>query len=148
MVETISNQSVAKELNALMEVEYDAIAAYVAAIERLESEAFKSQLRDFMRDHERHVRKLNVAVMELGDEPVKKGDLMRLLTKGKVVVADLFGDKAILMAMKTNEDQTNKAYENILKGRYPEDIRRILLNGLSDERHHRDWITAKLNTLE
>ena len=34
-----------------------------------------------------------------------------LLTKGKVVIAGLMGDEAILQAMRTNEADTNTAYE-------------------------------------
>lgn len=148
MVEVVSNQTVSKQLNELIELDFDAIAAYQAAVQRLESEGYKTQLQAFMRDHERHVSVLSAAVRELGDEPVKKGDIKKLLTKGSVVLADLFGDKAILMAMRTNEEQTNKAYEAAAKGRFPEDIHRILLNNLSDERHHREWLIAKINAME
>ena len=34
-----------------------------------------------------------------------------ILTQGKVVLADMFGDSAILKAMKTNEDDTVTAYD-------------------------------------
>ena len=148
MSEAISKQSVKEELNALIEVDFDAIAAYQAAIERLDSDALKSKFREFLRDHERHVSQLSSAVIALGDEPATKGDLKRFLTKGKVVIADFLGDKAIMMAMKTNEDQTNKAYKKALEGHYPQDVRDIMLNGLSDEQSHRDWIMAKLKAME
>ncbi len=148
MVEAVSNKTVSKQLNELIEMDFDAIAAYQAAVERLESEGLKTQLLQFMRDHEQHVARLSAAVKELGGMPVKKGDIKRLLTKGSVFIADLFGDKAILMAMRVNEEHTNKAYEAAVKERFPEDIHRIVLGGLSDERHHRDWIVAKIKAME
>ena len=47
----------------------------------------------------------------MGRTPPKEGDMKALLTKGKVVIAGLMGDEAILQAMRTNEADTNTAYE-------------------------------------
>jgi len=40
---------------------------------------------------------------------------MQLLTTGKVLRANMVGDNTILQAMKSNEIDTNKAYENMKK---------------------------------
>jgi hypothetical protein len=45
----------------------------------------------------------------MGRTPPKEGDMKALLTKGKVVIAGLMGDAAILQAMRTNEADTNTA---------------------------------------
>lgn len=49
----------ADAIRALVELDFDAIEAYEAAINRLENAQFKTQLKSFKEDHERHVRDLN-----------------------------------------------------------------------------------------
>jgi hypothetical protein len=58
------------------------------------------------------------------------------------------GDKAILMAMKTNEDDTNTACERATqhKGISPE-LKKILSSNLADERRHRTWIEQTIKTM-
>lgn len=136
------------DLNDLIELDYDAVEAYRAAIERLDDSMSKRQLGEFMRDHERHTRELASCVRELGGRPATKGDAKRYLTKGKVVLADLAGDKAILRAMKSNEDETNSKYENALKRPdYSPQVRSLLEKNLSDERRHRAWIVSRIEQL-
>jgi uncharacterized protein (TIGR02284 family) len=134
-------------LNDVIAIDYDAIEAYEAAIERLENTAFQQQLGAFKADHERHVRDLSDCVTMLGGEARTEPDIKRILTKGKVVLANLSGDKAILQAMKSNEDQTNKTYEEAVQ-RYsnnaPSQVQEALRRGLEDERRHRDWIMQAL----
>jgi len=91
-----------------------------------------------MGDHERHVEELGKAVREEGGTPPSDGDAMMILTKGKVVIAGLVGDKAILMAMRANEEVTNTKYEDAVATGYPAPIQAILRRGLSDERRHKD----------
>ena len=56
------------------------------------------------------------------------------------------GDETILRAMRTNEDDTNTAYERATKFEYvtPE-IRAVLERNLQDERRHCAWILEQLN---
>jgi uncharacterized protein (TIGR02284 family) len=132
-------------LNALIELDYDAIEAYRAAITRLQGSEDRQQLATFMADHERHTRELAPLVSALGKEPAKGADVLQWLTKGKVIIASLVGDKAILMAMKTNEDDTNVAYERaIARTDLPSDVRVVIERNLSDERRHRAYIEARL----
>jgi hypothetical protein len=58
------------------------------------------------------------------------------------------GDKAILVAMKTNEDDTNTAYERAVnhEGRHAS-AEEVLRRGLADERRHRAWIDETLAAL-
>jgi hypothetical protein len=50
-------------------------------------------------------------ISQLGGAPPSGASGKSMLTQGKVVLSDLIGDKAILIAIKTNEDDTNTAYE-------------------------------------
>jgi uncharacterized protein (TIGR02284 family) len=132
-------------LNALLELDYDAIEAYRAAIARLESSEDRQQLATFLADHERHTRELTPLVSAMGKEPSKGADMKQWLTKGKVIIAGLVGDKAILMAMKTNEDDTNVAYERAMqRSDLPSNVRVVIERNLGDERRHRAYIEARL----
>lgn len=133
------------DLNDLIQLDYDAIAAYQSAIERLDKAEYKTKLTEFLGDHKRHVEELGKAVRNEGGTPPTGGDAMKILTKGKVLIAGLVGDEAILKAMSANEKVTNTKYEEAVKTGYAEEIQAILRQGLSDERRHKDWIEATLN---
>ncbi len=141
------NDKVINKLNDLIELDFDAIEAYQAAIERLESPEYKRTLGEFLADHERHTRNLRDLVIKLGGKPSDGPDFKRYLTKGKVVLADLVGqDRAILLAMRVNEEVTNKRYELALAsdGGMDAQTRQTVEANLADERRHREWIQAQV----
>lgn len=146
MATLTGNETVFLEtLNNLIELDFDAVEAYQAAIDRLDDVTAKEQLRQFMGDHQRHTRDLSEIVRELGGTPPTQGDFKRFLTKGKVVIAELAGDKGILQAMKSNEDDTNTAYERALKRNDVQPrAQDVLQRNLEDERRHRAWIEERL----
>lgn len=144
MTERLDAEDVVKNLNDLIELDYDAIAAYQAAIDRLEDNNYKAQLAIFMQDHENHISALSQLVSQEGGAPADKGDMKVILTKGKVVIADLAGDEAILKAMLMNEEVTNKSYENEVTKHYPQPIQSILQEHLDDERRHKEWLEVAL----
>lgn len=144
MSEVMDRDTIINKLIDVVELDYDAIEAYQAAIERLSDDSYKTKLGEFQRDHERHVRELSEAIKSKGGTPPESGDIKQVLTTGKVVIADLGGDQTILKAMKSNEDETNSKYEEVTKLEFPENIRRLLEAGLADERRHRAWIESTL----
>jgi rubrerythrin len=129
----------------IIELDYDAIEAYEAAIEKLEDPSFRAQMEGFCADHRRHVADLNPILERLGGIRVVQGDIKRVLTKGKVLIASLIGDRAVLLAMKTNEKDTNIAYERAVahEGLDASTIAALYRN-LGDERRHRAWIIETL----
>jgi rubrerythrin len=130
----------------LLELDYDAIEAYKAAIERIENQDYKSKLVEFKADHERHTEELSQLIRELGDEPPKGPSAKQYLTKGKVVIANLIGDNAILLAMKDNEEDTNTAYERLNTHKHKPDMANdVLSRGRADEGRHREWLNRTLN---
>jgi len=136
-------------LNALLELDFDAIEAYRAAIARLQGLDERTQLALFMADHERHTRELAPLIVGLGKEPSAGPDVKQWLTKGKVIIAGLMGDNAVLKAMKSNEEDTNAAYESaVARTDLPQHIRTVLDRNLGDERRHRAWIDARLQATE
>ena len=120
MTEAIRNQDeLIHLLNSLIALDYDAIEAYDAAVERLQG-TDKQQLAAFAADHRRHISALTPAVSSRGGVPAQHADFKRILTKGKVVFGGLMGDKQVLEAMKSNEDTTNKKYEEARQAAWKE----------------------------
>jgi uncharacterized protein (TIGR02284 family) len=135
-------------LNDLITLDYDAVSAYEAAIDRLTDGTDKTQLARFMEDHRRHITDLTPLVLEHGGKPVMQADFKEILTKGKVVIGGLMGDKVILEAMKSNEETTNKKYENATReAGIAARVRTVLERNLNDERRHRAWIEQRLATM-
>jgi uncharacterized protein (TIGR02284 family) len=146
MTTTVGTENTLEDLlEDLVQLDYDAADAYQAAIDRLENSSFRSALAEFKRDHLRHITELGDILSSMGRAPPKEGDMKALLTKGKVVIAGLMGDESILQAMRTNEADTNTAYERAVnfKG-LQANTRDVLERGLEDERRHCGWILETL----
>lgn len=140
-----TEKNIAEVLKDLLELEYDALEAYKAAVARLESVYYKEQMRSFQADHERHTFTVRNFIEELGATPPKEADFKAVLTKGKVVIGSIVGDKGILMAMLSNEEDTNLAYERIsARPDFPGHMRLALDQNLKDEQRHRNWIESAL----
>lgn len=140
MKEVLNSEEIISNLNDLIELDYDAIAAYESAIEKLEEQGLKNQLGDFLKDHQNHIANLSQYVRQAGGEPAEGPDMIKILTTGKVALAQLGGDHLILKAMRINEEVTNKTYEHEAAKNYPPDIQSTLDNNLADERRHRKWL--------
>jgi hypothetical protein len=67
--------------------------AYQAAIDRLENSSYRNALAEFKRGHLRHITELGDILSSMGRTPPKEGDMKALLTKGKVVIAGLMGQR-------------------------------------------------------
>jgi uncharacterized protein (TIGR02284 family) len=146
MVTTIGNESRLEDLlNDLIQLDFDAAAAYRAAIDRLRNRTYAATLTAFLADHERHTLELAPVVKALGEDPATVGDVKGILTKGKVVIAGLIGDRLILQAMRSNEQDTNTAYERALRrDDLSQETRDLLGRNLADERRHRSWLDDTL----
>jgi uncharacterized protein (TIGR02284 family) len=136
-------------LNELIELDYDAIEAYKAAVGRVQEFRDRGRIASFLEDHRRHVRELNALVRQLGGEPAGDGDLRQILTKSKVVIGALFGDRLVLEAMKANEAEASSLHERAAtRGDLPTSVRAVLERHLADERRHHDWIVERLDAAE
>ena len=142
MVTTVETASdVIDMLNDLIQLDYDAIQAYEAAIPRIDNGEYQAQLAAFRDDHNRHVRKLDAVVRQLHGKPVNGSTINQVVTAGKIAFVDMIGDKLVLRALKSEEDDTNKAYERAAGRRdLPQSVVPVIQNALGDERRHRDWI--------
>ncbi|EAU39908.1 hypothetical protein FP2506_17569 [Fulvimarina pelagi HTCC2506] len=125
----------------LIRLERDAIAAYDSTIEKLSDSALREQVAEFREDHKQHLDMLDFMARDLSIETPQHGDAKEWLTTGKIALANLMGDSAILKAMKTNEDDTVEAYERA--NRHADADQRskdFFAKALADEERHRTWM--------
>lgn len=133
------------DLKNLLSLDYAAIDAYETAIEKLTNQTYKNKLEEFKKDHQNHVKNISNYLKKKNEDVPTGAGLKRILTQGKVVLANLAGDIAILKAMRSNEVDTTEAYENINNYSHllPE-IKKSLLDGYEDEKRHLAWIEKEL----
>ena len=132
----------------LIYLDHDAVDAYAAAIERLEAAERKQRLGEFKADHERHIEVLGRIGTARGIEVPKGGDMKRFLTQGKVAIGELMGDKGILRAMKSNEEDTTTAYDRAAeRDDLDAELRAAIDAAQADEHRHKAWIKAELQRL-
>ena len=134
-------------LTELVELEYAALDAYEAAVERLQEAAYKEKLMQFQKDHEQHIEKLCAVLRKNNCEIPEKGmSGKQVITTGKVLLANMIGDKTILQAIKSNEIDTHTAYQrmNAHQGKWT-DAQSILEAGLFDETRHLSWLEDALS---
>ncbi len=147
MATLVGTQStLAEVVRALVELDYDAIEAYRATVERLKDGEVKRSFGLFMADHERHIMELTAYLAEIGEDAPTSAYTKAVLTKGKVIIGSLFGDRSIMLAMKTNETDTNRAYERaVTRTEAPAHVQRQFARALSDERRHAQYIDTWLS---
>lgn len=139
-------ESFADAVKELVELEYDAIEAYEASIERLSNSGYQKKLTEFKEDHLHHIKKLT-QVLQQHKETAPEGpdSTKQWLAKGKVVLSNLIGDIAILRAMKSNEIDTNSAYEHMcMHESIWEDCVKLMHDFLDDEKKHKLWLETTI----
>jgi rubrerythrin len=134
------------ELKDLLSLDYAAMEAYEASIERFINPDYKKQFDEFKKDHEEHIKNISNFFKEIGQDYPKGAGLKKILTEGKVVLSGLVGDQAILKAMRSNELETTQSYEQINSyPNIPSNIINILKKGYEDEKKHLEWIEKELD---
>ena len=132
-----------KLIEELASLERDAVAAYDAAIARLDHADHKAKVAEFKEDHLRHIEELQTLAEKHGGRfPLDPGAMSKLTT-GKVAIADMVGgDGAILKAMAANEVATVKAYSNARDNEaVPAEDRDVFERAHEDEERHKAWMT-------
>ena len=143
MVTTVGTESTLNGLvESLLLLEHDAIAAYDQTIARLENADYKQTVASFKSDHDRHVQELTRLASAIGATAHQEGDMKQMLTTGKIALASLIGDRAILGAMRTNEEDTVTAYERAVQhAEVTPEARTIFERAHADELRHREWMS-------
>lgn len=134
------------DLEALLQLDEDAVEAYKIAIDKLRDVSARGDLVEFKQDHARHIEDLSRAVLRLGGMPTEgRGPL---LTDALAAVRAASGDVAALRAMRMVERITNRAYARVLAHRLDAEARAIVAAHRDDERQHLREIKAHLEQLD
>ncbi|EYF01244.1 DUF2383 domain-containing protein [Chondromyces apiculatus] len=141
-----SDKTVLDLLNELIELEYEAIEAYEAAVGRVAESRDRARIEGFLEDHVRQVSELCALVRQLGGEPAGASDLKQMLKRGKVVIVALFGDRKVLEAMKVNEAESERLHARIAaRPHLPQPVRTVMRRHLATEHRHHTWIVDRLD---
>jgi hypothetical protein len=124
------------------------VETYKLAIEKLENQSYKTQMREFQKDHERHITDLSQVLANTNDE-AKCPNHKQWLVKMLISLGDILkNDAGVLKIMSYVEKDTNTAYERYVNYNDIEEVDiRILQQGLMDEKKHKNWIDTTLNSI-
>jgi hypothetical protein len=136
-------------LQDLLQLEHDALPAYALAIMALRDPRRKDDLRGWRADHERHVQELGDLIRRRGGLPLPIPHVPTGLFKLGVQAlgAAGAGDRAVLIAFKSNELQSKEKYARLAAIDAPGDVASVLRRAAEDEARHYDWASAELEDL-
>lgn len=136
------------QLNDLLQLDHDAVAAYRVAIAELDSPRLKSELEAHRADHERHIEELERHIQRIGGKPMPVPHLsgvFKLAVQSAVAAAE---DRTVLLAFKANEMQVRDKYTRAATGMdLPVDIRDTVTRAAADEQRHYDWAVRSLEEM-
>lgn len=138
-----STQALVDLLNDVLAHDAESGNACQAAADRLDDSELRYLVRELMVDHDQHITALSDAVRALGGEPAGEPDWRRALTRGKLAIAEIAGDRTILETLRANAEETHAAYGRALSNRsLPGPLRAILQRGKDDADSHRQRLAA------
>lgn len=146
----IQEAQLVAELNDLLQLDHDAVAAYDLAIRALQSQAYRDAIGGFKADHERHIEELTRLIRDHGGVPVQLPHLPTSIFKLLIQAAGMLGrgDGAVLLAFKTNERQSRDKYRRAAERIITDpQISVVLSRAASDEARHYAWALQELDEL-
>ncbi|HKP74478.1 MAG TPA: ferritin-like domain-containing protein, partial [Longimicrobiaceae bacterium] len=140
------------DLNDLLALDHDAIAAYSLAIGRVSRAEYREALAGFRGDHQRHVEQLTQLIRDRGGVPVQMPHLPSGFFKAAMQALGTLGDdRAVLAAWKTNEGQVRDKYLRYTQQVYDPAVGTIIGEAAADEERHYAWgeqVLAQLGVRE
>ncbi len=142
----MDTQTVIERLESLMQLDHNAVSAYDQAIERVDVPAVREKLEEFKADHERHIVDLDTLIRRLGGTPKEiSRDVKGSLIEGFTALRSITGTEGSLKAMKSNEQLTNRQYDDALSLELPDEVREVVERNRDDERRHLAFIEASID---
>jgi hypothetical protein len=137
------------QLNDLLQLDVDAVHAYALAVRQLESAARKQAVRRYQADHKRHITTLKRLIRSYGGAPMAVSHIPTGPFKlAMQATGSLGGDRAVLIAFKSNERQGRDKYRRAATAKgLPADVARVLRRAASDEERHYRWAEKSLQQL-
>jgi len=135
-------------LNDLLQLDYDAVAAYRLALHELESTVLSDQLRSHLDDHQRHIEELERHIDRLGGMRMPMPHLsgvFKLAVQSAVAAAS---DRGVLLAFQANEMQSRDKYARAAaETDMPVDVRDTIRRAADDEVRHYEWAVRSLEQM-
>jgi hypothetical protein len=135
------------ELNDLLQLDYDAVAAYAIALSSLDDPGYQDAVRRFKVDHERHIDELTDLVRAYGGIPLALPHVSGVFKTAVQAVSAAGNDAAIITAFKANEVQSRDKYRRAASKQHPPDVQGALIKAARDEQHHFSWAMRTLADL-
>lgn len=142
---TPSLPALEQQLSRLRQLDQEAEAAYEAAAVRVRRPALRRGLRALAADCRRHVDELAPYLPAAGVSRGPADDERRLLRAGRLMLAQVLGDAAVLDALGDLVRQSTAAYADALADdRLAVPARAVVQRNACDERRHEHWLRAAL----
>jgi hypothetical protein len=142
----MTNQEIAAELSALVQLDVDAVLAYDRAIGAIGDGGVARQLAEFKLDHQRHIVELSHVLLDMGVKPAQaKPDVKGAILGAMTGLRSRLGTEQALQAMRTNEQLTTSRYASALAKPFPAEALEVIRRGDADERRHLAWIERALD---
>jgi rubrerythrin len=135
------------QLEELLQLDHDAIAAYRVTLAELDSPTLRLDLRRNLQDHERHVRELSAHIEQLGGMAMampQPTGAFELAVQSAVAMAS---DRSVLLAFRANELKVRDRYGRAAEENFPPAIAATVRRAAVDERRHYEWAARALEAL-
>lgn len=146
---TVHDARLIAELEDLLQLDHDAVAAYDVALRSLKSDAYRDTVRAFRGDHERHITELTRLLHDRGGVAIQLPHLPTGIFKLAVQQAGRlgYGDVGVLLAFKANERQVRDKYRRMAERVSEPEISVVLGRAAADEARHYAWALEMLDDL-
>lgn len=135
------------ELNDLLQLDYDAVAAYTLALRALDDFEFQDAVRSFKADHERHIEELTGLIKQFGGIPMPMPHISGVFKLAVQGVGAAGNDAAVITTFKSNEVQSRDKYRRAASRQHPVEVQDVLIRASRDEQRHFDWAMRALGEL-
>lgn len=146
-LDTKAEAALVAELNDLLQLDYDAVAAYTLALSALDDPEYQEAVRKFKGDHERHIDDLTALIHSYGGVPMPMPHLSGVFKLAVQGAGAAGGDSAVIATFKSNEVQSRDKYRKAASRQHPADVQNVLIRAARDEQRHFDWAMRTLGEL-
>jgi uncharacterized protein (TIGR02284 family) len=142
------DKSMLDKLNALIQLDIDAVYCYDEAVKRIEEDDIATTLQTYRGDHERHVDALSEIVTSNGGKaPRRSPDMKGILLQGMTALRSVTGTGGVLKAMERNEKKTNEEYGKAQAWDVPAAVHQVLAKNYDDENQHLAYVQSQLHAM-
>lgn len=128
------------ELNDLLQLDHDAVAAYTVAIDNLDAVDHRETLIAFREDHERHITELTELIRMRGGAPTERRHVTTGIFKAAAQqVGRMGGDRGIMTMFKANERQVRDKYRRYAEENRDVRVGEVVRRAAADEERHYRW---------